>query len=388
MIKLLRLLKGYVEFCAEGGFAERFLNLCRLRGINLWNIKNTGDKVEACATVSEFENISVPAENSGMKITVGKRRGLAFWLKRHKWRCGVAVGLILAVFCVWFMSGFIWEVEIIEVEGVEIEGLSESVSELGVKKGVRKSGIDILEVQEKLLARHSELSWVSLNIFGGKAQIEYTPSKKMLEKDEVTTPMNIVAGKSGKITLVEGYRGTNVVKEGAHVAKGSLLISGVLVNADGSEKLVHASGKVFAQTNNNYTFSINEAFSGCVTTQPEKRYHLNVFNIVIPLGFFETPDYLTETEMMLEGNSAVLPVGILRTDGFSAKETEIVLSEKEMHLIAISESTAEKRRSYSDSELLKVEFSEKATDNALSLSTKIVCVENIATEKAVYVEKN
>ncbi len=388
MIKLLRLLKGYVEFCAEGGFAERFLNLCRLRGINLWNVKNDGDQVEACATISEFESINGPAENSGMKIKVRNRRGFSFWLKRHKWRCGIAVGVALAISCVWFMSGFIWEVEIVEVEGVEIEGLSESVSELGVKKGTRKSDIDILDIQEKLLAKHPEVSWVSLNIFGGKAQIEYTPAKKMMEKDDVNIPMNVVARKNGKITLMEGYRGTNAVKEGAYVAKGSLLISGVLINGDGSETLVHASGKVFAQTKNKHNFSVPSTSEGYVTTQPEKRYYLNFFNFLIPLTFYETPDYLTETEMMLEGNSAVLPVGVLRKDGFSSQKAEIVLTEKEMELVAVSEIICEKRCEYNNSELQKIAFSKKITDDTFQVSTEIVCIENIAEEKAVYIEKN
>ena len=76
MIQILRLLKGYVEFCADGGFPERFINLCNIKGINLWNVKNDGVKVLAFTTEREFQELKIPAENSGMTIKIIKSRGL------------------------------------------------------------------------------------------------------------------------------------------------------------------------------------------------------------------------------------------------------------------------------------------------------------------------
>ena len=38
MLYLLRLITGYVKFRAAGRFPERFMNLCRLNGIILWDI--------------------------------------------------------------------------------------------------------------------------------------------------------------------------------------------------------------------------------------------------------------------------------------------------------------------------------------------------------------
>ena len=82
MIKLLRLLCGYVIFEASGGFCERFLNLCKINNLNLWNIKNDGVKVVAFTTASEFASIKKPAQNAGMKINVVKECGLPFFIKR------------------------------------------------------------------------------------------------------------------------------------------------------------------------------------------------------------------------------------------------------------------------------------------------------------------
>ena len=127
MISIFRYVSGYVEFCAEGGFSERFLNLCKLNGISLWNVKNDGVKVKACTSAREFKNIEKPAKNSGMTVKILENKGIPFWAKRHKWRCGLLVGLVVAVCLVWYMSGFIWEVEIAKEEGVKINNFTEFI---------------------------------------------------------------------------------------------------------------------------------------------------------------------------------------------------------------------------------------------------------------------
>ncbi len=388
MVSLLRYINGYVEFCAEGGFPERFLNLCKIHGISLWKIKNNGVKVEACTTIGEFKKIQTPAENSGMEIKVLKNRGLPFFAKRHKWRCGAVLGLFMMALFIWFMSGFIWNVEIVEENGVKIEDFTQTLESLGVKEGARKSKIDILEVQEKLLKHYPQLSWVSLNIFGDKAQIEYTPAKKSPEIIDENEPGNVVAQKSGKITLVEGYSGTNIVKEGAYVAKGSLLISGVTLNADGSEDFVHARGKVFAQTVTDVKKQIEKSFDGKVTDTNSQRYKLNLFNFFIPFGFGTEEDLVNETYMNLEGNSTVLPVGIVREDGNVLREKKITLTENEMKLMALKQCVQEKRCDFDNTQLKKITFSLDEKSDKTILSMKITCIENIATEKPLSVEEN
>lgn len=388
VVSLLRYINGYIEFCAEGGFPERFLNLCKIHGISLWKIKNDGVKVEACTTIGEFKKIEVPAENSGMEVKVLKNKGLPFFAKRHKWRCGAVLGVLITVLFIWFMSGFIWEVEIVEENGVKIENFTESLEELGVKPGARKSKIDILEVQEKLLKKYPQLSWVSLNIFGDKAQIEYTPAKKAPTVIDENTPTNVVAVKSGKITLVEGYSGTNAVKEGAFVAKGSLLISGVTVNADGSEDFVHARGKVFAQTITPVKKQIDNTFDGFITTETSQRYTLDLFNLKIPFGFSPEGEVISNSKINLEGNSTVLPVGIIRADGLLLSEKKVNFTENEALLICLKHCVQNKREDFTDVEFEKINFTQKSDGKSFTVSMNITCVENIATEKPLSVEEN
>lgn len=386
MIKLLRLLQGFVVFEACSGFTERFLNLCKINNINLWNVKNDGVKVTAFTSEAEFLRIMIPAEKSGMEINVLKRRGLPFFVKTHKWRCGAVFGALAIVLLMWFISGFIWNVEIVSTNGVKIEGFTEKIEELGVKTGAKKSGIDILSVQRELLDSFSQLSWVSLNIFGTKAQIEYTYAKPQLPVADKSDLTNVVASKSGRVVLVEGYSGATVVKKGAYVTKGSLLISGVITNADLTESLVHASGKVFAETENVITSNNSHSQKGDLIESDKSVCFLNFFWFSIPLGKVPSSQLAVTTEMFLRGNGTVLPVGVVRVDTISAVEEDFTFSQEECKLKNLLLCVEEKRQSFGDVRLESVKYNTGQIGADGTVTVQIRCVENIAQEISLAIE--
>lgn len=387
-IGFVRYLSGYVEFCAQGGFPERFLNLCKLNGISLWNVKNDGVKVNACTSKREFELIDKPAENSGMTLKTLETKGIPYWAKRHRWRCGVLVGLVVAVCFVWYMSGFIWEVEIAQEDGVKMVNFTENLEKLGVKAGARRSKIDITAVQEELLEIYPQLSWVSLNIFGDKVLVEYTPATPAPEITDTTTPSNIVAKKSGKIVLMEGYSGTNEVKEGAYVSEGSLLISGVITNGDGSEVLSRARGKVFAETKNLFTAETAFKDELYVSNDLGVRYSVALFGLEIPLGFKPERQLVAETHVGLEVNSALLPVGVIRAEGIGLAEGTVKYTPVECDILNLIFCVKEKRSELKNANIKDVDFAKKQSDSGVSLNMTVVCVEDIALEKPVFVEEN
>ena len=385
-VSIIRYLSGYVEFCAQGGFPERFLNLCKLNGISLWRVENDGVKVKACTSAKEFERLEKPAKNSGMTVKTLETKGIPFWAKRHKWRCGVLVGVVAAVCFVWYMSGFIWEVEIAQEEGVKVIGFTENLEKSGVRVGARRSKIDIPAVQERLLEIYPELSWVSLNIFGDKVLVEYTPAKPAPEITDVSTPSNIIAEKGGKIVLIEGYRGTNEVTEGVYVSEGSLLISGVIANSDGSESLCRASGKVFAETKNKFTSATICENKVYTSSEIKIRYRVDLFGIEIPLGIKAKMQLACETPVGLEVNSALLPVGIIRDEGMAFSKATVNYNESERDALNLLYCVKEKRAKLKGATIKDVAFSKEQSESGSNLTMTVICVEDIALEKRVFVE--
>ena len=127
IIKLLRLLFGYIEFQATDGFPERFLNLCNINGITLWNVQNDGVKVEACTPIKAYKNIRKPAHKSGMKVKIIRKRGLPFFAKYNKARVGVLVGGVVSVVLLFLSSCVLWDVEVTGNTKMKSEQLLESL---------------------------------------------------------------------------------------------------------------------------------------------------------------------------------------------------------------------------------------------------------------------
>ena len=387
IINFLRLLLGFVEFEAKGGFPERFLNLCTINGITLWRVQNDGVKVKACTSVKAYKNIRKSARKSGMRVKIIKKRGLPFFIKNNKARVGVVVGITLVALFLFTSSCMLWNIEVTGNEKVKSEILLESLYNNGVRVGVFKSKIDTIAVEGELLKEYSDLAWVSINIFGTKAVLEVKENSEKPQIVDEKTPANIVAKKDGQIVLVEGHKGTNAVKEGDVVVKGDLLISGVLVNFDGSEKTVHATGKVFAKTMTNL-------YADCVMTgnvkilkHTENKYYLYALGGEIPLFLKCKGERLYNGEKLLESNSTKLPFGVRWDCLGEFNETEIKLSENQMTLLALFDCVKQKRENFSSSsEILKVDYQKQVDENKVIVKCKISAKENIAEEKEIFLE--
>lgn len=388
MVNIIRLIKGYVSFEVFGGFPERFLNLCRLEGIDLHSVEINGDRITASADAKDMLGIREASERSGMEVKVNNERGLPFFLKRHKWRCGVLVGLGVVVAFIAFMSGFIWEVEVIGDNREDNIRLEQTLRDLGVYSGARKSRINILEIQEQILLSNEDINWISLNIFGTKAVVEYTPVKEKQPVTDKDSPMNVVACKRGQITLVECYNGQRSVKEGDYVSVGDLLISGVVVNGDGSEKITHASGRVLARTENVHTFEQHLEFDSLMIVSADSSYALNLFGLEIPVGAKNREEDSSKVYVNIEGNDTELPVGLVRFDGFTCAREKIELTEHQAALMCVCDSVEKKRVDYDEVDIEQVVYRKVQTEDLFTLEQSIICVENIAREEEFYVEEN
>ena len=163
MLRFFRFINGYIYFCAEGGFPERFINLCKLNDITLWDVKNNGVKVLAFTNSNCLKALEDVAINSGMSLDVIQEKGAKNLVNKHKWRFGVFVGIGIFLLSFWFASGFVWEVEVVGVDSVMARTFTEELRDYGVRTGVKKGDINIIEVEKKIKSDYKNISWVSVN---------------------------------------------------------------------------------------------------------------------------------------------------------------------------------------------------------------------------------
>ena len=387
IIKLLRLILGYVEFQASGGFPERFLNLCNINGITLWDVQNDGVKVKACTPVRAYRNIRKSAHKSGMKVRIVRKRGLPFFVKYNKARVGILVGAIVSVVFLAFSSCVLWDIEVTGNTKIKSEQLLDSLYEYNVRVGSVKSKIDTKSVEAELLKEYPQLSWASVNIFGMKAVLEVKENKDMPEIIDDNIPMNIVAKKDGRIVSVNGYNGTNVVKENDFVLTGDLLISGIKTNQDGSERLVRAKGKVFAETTTNISEEVCRIQEVQVLNEADIRYKIYLLGAQMPIGPKCKGEMLYNDKKLLKGDSTMLPLGVVWEVSYVLSHESIELTEGQAEMLSLLEIVRKKRSEFSgEYEILKTKYEKKVTEKGIVIENKVVAKENIALERELFIE--
>lgn len=352
----------------------------------MWDVKNDGVKVSAFSNTSSLEMLKKAAEQSGMTISVEKEKGLKTFIIQHKWRCGAIIGASFICLFLSFMSNFIWEIEIVCEDSVKEKAFAEELAEFGIKKGAKKDDIDIVEVKRQLLEKHREYAWVSINIFGGKLRAQMQSADENADILYHDSPYNILARKNGRITLVKGYYGQNLVKEGDYVAEGSLLISGISQYSDGTEHKFHAKGEVLAETLTKLKAEQAMSFKGQITASSDADYYLYFFEAQLPLGLKNKEKIKARSYAFLESRNGDLPLGIVREDGFSAEAASIALSENQALLLSLLQCIREKRNEFSEAQFISQSVTGDGKNDKYRITAEIKCIEDIAKEQLIETE--
>lgn len=255
--KFFNQLSGIIKIKVKGKKQERLINMALARGIYIWGVKRVGDNIQFKVRSNGLEALRNIAAESGHEIEVVSKKGLPFLKNTVKRRFGFLTGALIFILALYFMSSFIWFVEVTGNNNVKTNQIIITAAKYGVYQGAAKWNFSRSEVEEGILRDLSSLSYVKVDIRGVKARIEVV--EKVLPSDEITGPCHIVASKDGIIEDILILEGQANVKKGDVVSKGDILISGIvfpepspyLFNVDENDVrepyLVRARGNVKAR---------------------------------------------------------------------------------------------------------------------------------------------
>ena len=134
---------GYLNIEVEGIFVERFINICKSKGIFLWNIKmEKGVLLYANIGIRDYRNIRTIAKKTGTRIKIKKKCGIPFILNRYKKRRVFAGILAIAAIFIAVMANFVWNIEISGNENISKEEILMALEEEGLKTGALKGKIN------------------------------------------------------------------------------------------------------------------------------------------------------------------------------------------------------------------------------------------------------
>ena len=257
LLRLVNALRGSVRLEVEGAFPERFLNLCAQRGILFWNVEwMEATRLRLTVTRRGSRQAAALGERTLCTVTPAGRSGMPYFLARFKKRYAFWVGMGLSMAAVCVLSSFVLT---IEVKGNTTVPTAQILTELrrqGLGIGTFGPGLDERTVGNKVLLQLPQLSWLSINLYGTRAEVLVREAVEAPELVDAQEYGDVVARASGIVTKVEALTGEAVVKVGDTVLEGETLISGT-VHLEGpaysdtpeiGQIQVRASGRVYART--------------------------------------------------------------------------------------------------------------------------------------------
>ena len=107
------MIPGFVRLSVTGEQRERFLNLCKSRGIMFRRIVQTGEK-ELLLTmrVKDFFLIGPLRRKTGVHIHILKKRGPVFFLLACRRNKLLPAGVLMVIGVLFFLSGRVWNIHI------------------------------------------------------------------------------------------------------------------------------------------------------------------------------------------------------------------------------------------------------------------------------------
>ena len=270
---------GFLKISVKGYYIERFINICKNNKITIWNLKRK-DSIELNLNVriKEFKEICKIAKKTGCKIKIKNKKGIPFLLHKYKKRKIFFILLILLVLIIGLSSCFVWNVEIKEENGYELENIREDIEKAGLKSGVFKGKINTKEIINKIRLERKDIAWMGIELKGTNAIVKLVKSDEkpdIINEDEYC---NIISDKEGIITKISVQNGTANVKVGDTVKKGDILVNGWMEGKFTGIRYVHSLAEIEAKVW--YTESIKIPYkvteTGYTGNEEEKYSVLNL----------------------------------------------------------------------------------------------------------------
>lgn len=311
VVDLIKNVLGFVEFSVSGDFPERFLNQLAANRIPFWDLERKGGMLTLKVLLRDYKKLHKVKGKNRIKTRVIYRGGLPFSFKKYRLRFGFTAGIFLYFALLFYLSSFIWNINVVGNEKIPTEQVLAVCEDLGLFEGAKVKSIDSEVLRTKLALELSDVAWASVNIEGSTVTVNISEAISTEKSDK--SPCNLVAARDGIIERLEVTEGTATVKVGQTVKAGDLLVSGITEYKDGSSKLGRSSGKIYARTERTVTYMATFVQSEKVYIgEPKERSVLSFFGIDIPLylGSLKGNYERTAKVEKLEWNNAYLPIKI------------------------------------------------------------------------------
>lgn len=390
IFRLFKFLSGYVVFTANGGFAERFINLCAVKRIGLWDVTLSVYGIKAKINIRDFKKLRSVARKTGVRISISEKIGVPFFLRNHRDRIGLLIGAFIFIFFMTLMNSFVWCIQTKSSEKFSRYQILQTAENAGLHYGIFVKNFDEEKAAREIYkAFDGELSWVKVNIKGSLAVIDFRDKVKNIQIEDKSEPSNIIADFDGVILSDETYQGSKNKSRGDTVRKGEVLISGIVEGIDMKPLYYEAKGKFTALHRRNLELNLDDSSEFYKYEEAAEHITLSIFGFDIPFGFF---GYTAENstiysyEKFIEFNGYRLPFGIKKT--LAVKYNTITVSESEREKLAVLSFFDEEYKSLGNTLILSRDVKINKENGSLRIFSEYDCIDFIGKAKSINIENS
>lgn len=304
-------LSGYVRIRITGESKERFLNMCRMKKIRMWDLRQENRKKDGendssivmCMRSEDLLECRSAIHKSCIRITVLEKKGLPFFFIHMKKRVVFAAGIL---FCLIFLIIMMQKIWCVQIEGNRKVTDQEMVTFLktnGIFIGCEISKIPYEEIEFAIREKFPDITWVSVVRKGTTLIVRVKENDFYNEMSTYEDHMDLTADYDGEIRSMIVRQGVPLVKVGDTVSKGDILIQGAIPVFDENAQICkyqycHAQADIIIRTTLQYTEAINRVHQVRSYRKAERYYQLGIAGHKIQIGFGRTAgQYLVQKQI-------------------------------------------------------------------------------------------
>jgi similar to stage IV sporulation protein len=219
-------ISGYLVLKIDGESIERFLNMCRVHGIEIWEIKLNSDICTCRVYADDLIKIKPIAKKTKTRIRVLNKKGLPFFipiLKKYFLLIALAMTII---FLLAYSNNFIWAIEYVGNLQISDDELNDFIAGENIYYGIKKTYIDCDSVEKDIRESFPNVIWTSVYFEGTKLFVSIKENEKAEQINKDTSGYDIVSEDDGIIVSMLIRNGVAMVKVGDKVEEGQVLVSG------------------------------------------------------------------------------------------------------------------------------------------------------------------
>lgn len=259
----IKRINGTILVEIQGFFTERYINLCRINNVKIWNIQNiSGGIIRFNIAIKDFKKLKSINKKTKCKVKILGKKGIYFKCFKYRKRRIVILLLASFIFLCFLSNSFIWKVHVTGNEYLKESDIIESLKESGVYVGRSKIGLKTKKVINNLRVLQPDISWVGIDIEGTNVIVNVVEKTKLKENININGIGDIVSNKCGIIQKITVENGTAIPSVGDYIEEGRILIEGKIYSNTLETKDVCAKGIVTIKSDyefkKQYSYKVQE----------------------------------------------------------------------------------------------------------------------------------